>query len=158
MRMCPSQSFTFGTVAAGRGWVGKVLRVAMSGLLSCKSTHKGPTPIGHGGDMWSDISTVRFPQRDSNTMNQAERARHGIRKTAERRWPRRPGPYLHFSFEEIDQLDDQDDYDHQLQDEGAALVELLDHEAVKVFSGVELFLDEFFVVGNPDFLGAQLVK
>src|SRR5438309_9725179 len=88
--------------AASRGWVGKVLRVAMSGLLSCKSIHKGPTPIGHGGDMWSDISTVRFPQRDSNTMNRAEWARHGIRKTAERRWPRRPGPYLHFSFEEID--------------------------------------------------------
>ena len=64
----------------------------------------------------------------------------------------------HFSFEEIDQLDDQDDYDHQLQDEGAALVELLDHETVEVFGGVELFLDQIFVVGYADFLGAQLVK
>jgi hypothetical protein len=127
----------------------------MSGLLSCKSIHKGPTPIGHGGDMWSDISTVRYPQRDSNTMNRAE-------------WPGkelanlpsgagRDGPVptsLHFAFEEVDQLDNQDDYHHQLQNEGATLVELLDHETVEVFGGVELFLDEIFVVGYPDLLRA----
>src|SRR5207302_6873810 len=151
MRMCPSQSLTICTVAASRGWVGKVLRVTMSGLLSCKSIHKGPTPIGHGGDMWSDISTVRYPQRDSNTMNRAEwpgTEFANLPSGAGRR--RRALRSLHFSFEEIDQLDDQYDYDHQLQDEGATLVELLDHETVEVFGGVELFLDEIFVVGNAD--------
>ena len=62
------------------------------------------------------------------------------------------------SSEEVDQLDDQDDDDHQFQDEGAGLVELLDHEAVEVFGGLEFFLDEVFVVGDADFLGAEFVE
>ena len=62
------------------------------------------------------------------------------------------------AFEEVDQLDDQDYYDHQFQDKGSGLVELLDHEAVEIFGGVEFFLDQVFVVGDSDFLGAEFVE
>src|SRR5215467_9977879 len=62
------------------------------------------------------------------------------------------------SLEEVDQLDYQDDDDHQLEYEGARLVELLDHEAVEVFGGLELFFDQVFVVGDSDFLRAQFVE
>src|SRR5579864_3519146 len=50
-------------------------------------------------------------------------------------------------FEEIDQLNDQDYYHHELEHKGSRLVELLDHEAVEIFGGVEFFLDQVFVVG-----------
>ena len=46
-----------------------------------------------------------------------------------------------FAAEEIDQLDDQDDDDHKFEDEGAGLVEFVDHEAVELFGGLELLLD-----------------
>src|SRR5579872_1637267 len=42
-----------------------------------------------------------------------------------------------FAAEEIDEFDDQDYDDHQFEDESAALVELVDHEAVEVFGGFE---------------------
>ena len=61
-------------------------------------------------------------------------------------------------FEEVDQFDDQDYHYHQFEDEGAGLVELVDHEAVEVFGGLEFFLDEVFVVGDADFLGAEFVE
>src|SRR5579863_9540689 len=60
--------------------------------------------------------------------------------------------------EEVDELDDQDYYDHQLQDEGAGLVELLDHEAVEIFGGLQLFFDQVFVVGHSDFRGGEFVE
>jgi hypothetical protein len=62
------------------------------------------------------------------------------------------------AFEEVDQLDDQDYYHHQFEDEGSGLVELLDHEAVEVFGGVEFFFDQVFVVGDSDFLGTEFVE
>src|SRR5579863_37146 len=60
--------------------------------------------------------------------------------------------------EEVDQLDDQDHDHHQFEDEGAALVELLHHEAVKIFGGLQLFLDQVFVVGHTDFLRRQFIE
>ena len=45
------------------------------------------------------------------------------------------------AFEEVDQLDDQDDDDHQFEDEGARLVELLHHEAVEIFGGLQFLFD-----------------
>ena len=62
------------------------------------------------------------------------------------------------ALEEVDQLDDQDYYHHELEDKGSGLVELLDHEAVEIFGGVEFFLDQVFVVGDSDFLGAEFVE
>ena len=49
-----------------------------------------------------------------------------------------PAPHwlLHpFAAEEEHQLDYQNDHYHQLQHEGAALVELVHHEAVELFGG-----------------------
>src|SRR6266576_6415195 len=62
------------------------------------------------------------------------------------------------AFEEVDQFDDQDNYDHQFQYKSSRLVELLDHEAVEIFGGVEFFFDQVFVVGHSDFLGAEFVE
>src|SRR5579863_1960663 len=36
-----------------------------------------------------------------------------------------------FSTKEVDQFDNQNDYDHELQHEGPALVKLVDHEAIE---------------------------
>src|SRR5271157_1532383 len=63
-----------------------------------------------------------------------------------------------FAAEEVDQLDYQDDYHHQFQDKGAALVELLHHEAVEIFGGLQFFFDQVFVVGHSDLGRAQLVQ
>src|SRR5580700_4064224 len=60
--------------------------------------------------------------------------------------------------EEVDQFDDEDDYHHQLKHEGAGLVELVDHEAVEVFGGLQLFFDQVFVVGDSDLGGAEFVE
>jgi hypothetical protein len=56
-----------------------------------------------------------------------------------------------FAAEEIDQLDDEDYYDHEFKHEGAALVEFVDHEAVELFGGLQFLLDQVFVVGDADF-------
>src|SRR5580658_2754632 len=56
-----------------------------------------------------------------------------------------------FAAEEVDELDDQDDDHHQFQYEGTALVEFVDHEAVELFGGLQLLLDQVFVVGHSDF-------
>ena len=58
------------------------------------------------------------------------------------------------AFKEVDQFDNQDHNHHQLKNKGAGLIELLDHEAVEVFGRMELFLDQVFVIGNSDLLGA----
>src|SRR5665213_1558898 len=52
----------------------------------------------------------------------------------------------YFPAEKIEQLDQQDDDDRRLEKEGAALIELLDHEVIKVFGGLELARDEIFIV------------
>jgi hypothetical protein len=56
-----------------------------------------------------------------------------------------------FPAEEIDQLDDENDDHHQLEYEGAALIELVHHEAVELFGGFQFLLDEIFVIGHSDF-------
>jgi hypothetical protein len=43
--------------------------------------------------------------------------------------------------EEEDQLNNKYHYHHQLQHEGAALVEFVDHEAVELFGGLQFLLD-----------------
>ena len=53
--------------------------------------------------------------------------------------------------EQHDQLDDQDDHHHQCQHECAALIELVDHEAIELLGRVQLLLDQVFVVGHADF-------
>ena len=40
----------------------------------------------------------------------------------------------------------------------AALVEFIDHEAVELFGGSQLFLDKIFVVGDADSRGGELVE
>src|SRR5437588_8725822 len=60
--------------------------------------------------------------------------------------------------EEIDQLDDENDHHHQLEHKGAALVKLVDHETVEIFSGVKLFLHQILVVGHAYFLRRQFVQ
>ena len=62
-----------------------------------------------------------------------------------------------FAAEEVDQFNDEDDHYHQLQDEGAALVKLVDHEAVEIFSSLQFFFDQVFVVGDANFGGCQFV-
>src|SRR5580704_4299803 len=80
----------------------------------------------------------------------------------------RPSPHMQkqirqrvldgFAAEEVDEFDYEDDDYHQLEDEGAGLVELVDHESVEVFGGLELFFDQIFVVGDADFGGAKFVE
>ena len=60
--------------------------------------------------------------------------------------------------EEIDELYDQDDDHGQLKKEGAALVELVDHEAVELFGGADLLGYQVLVVGHADLGGGELVK
>ena len=57
-----------------------------------------------------------------------------------------------------DQFDDQNDHHHEFEHEGAALVELVDHEAVEILGGLQFLRDQVFVVGHADFGGCQLVK
>src|SRR5579864_6642731 len=62
------------------------------------------------------------------------------------------------TLEEINELDDQDDDHHQLKHERARLVELLHHEAVEILGGLQLFLDQIFIVEHAHLLSAQLVE
>src|SRR5215469_3131999 len=70
----------------------------------------------------------------------------------------RPAPLHHFSLEEVDQLDHQNDDHHQFQHEGAALVELIDHEAVELLGRMHLLRDQVFVVGHANLRSRQLVE
>src|SRR5271170_2205195 len=63
-----------------------------------------------------------------------------------------------FAAEEVDEFDDQNDDYHQFEDESAALVEFVDHEAVELFGGLQLLLDQVFVVGDADFQRRELVE
>src|SRR5450755_3883983 len=56
------------------------------------------------------------------------------------------------------QFDDQNNHHHGFEHEGAALVELVHHKAVKVFGGVQLLVDQVFVVGHADLGGGQFVQ
>src|ERR1700758_1458331 len=62
------------------------------------------------------------------------------------------------SPKEEDQLNDEDDDDGEFEEEGAALVELIDHELVEIFRGVNFLLDEILVIGDADFGGRKLVE
>jgi len=52
----------------------------------------------------------------------------------------------------------QDDHHHQLEREGAALLELLDHKAVEIVGGLELLVHQSFVIEHADFAGRQAVQ
>src|ERR1700693_1995454 len=67
-------------------------------------------------------------------------------------------PTLKLAAEEEDQFDDQDDYYHELEHEGTALVELVHHEAIQVLGGVQFLVDQVFVVGHADLGGGQFVQ
>lgn len=71
MRTCRSQSFAICTAASSRGGVGQIRRIAMSGLLCCDQFTRDRRPFGHGGEMWSDTSTLRQAEKDSNAGNLA---------------------------------------------------------------------------------------
>ena len=52
------------------------------------------------------------------------------------------------SLEQPDQIDDQNDHHHQLQHKRSVLVELIDHEAIKLLGGVDFLVDQIFVIGR----------
>src|ERR1700758_4855561 len=83
---------------------------------------------------------------------------HPIAQSPNRQIAQSPNVLDRFAAEEVDQFDDQDDDHHQFQHKGAALVELVDHEAVEIFGGLQLLFDEVFVVRHSDLLRAQLVE
>jgi hypothetical protein len=60
--------------------------------------------------------------------------------------------------EEVDELDHQDDDHGDLEEEGAALVELVHHEAVELLGGADLAGDQLLVVGHAHLQGCQLVN
>src|ERR1700732_436293 len=60
--------------------------------------------------------------------------------------------------EDPDQLDDQYYYHHQLEHEGSALVELIDHEMIKLFGGIQFLLNQIFVVRDAHPGRCQLVQ
>src|SRR5271169_3100983 len=61
-------------------------------------------------------------------------------------------------LEQPDQIDDQNNDHHQLQHKRAALVELVDHEAVEFFGGVDFLVDQVFVVGDADLRRGNFVE
>src|SRR6202163_152408 len=67
-------------------------------------------------------------------------------------------PTLNLAAEQEDQLDDQNDHYHEFEHEGAALVELVHHEAVEVLSGLQFLVDQVFVVGNADLRSCKLIQ
>ena len=60
--------------------------------------------------------------------------------------------------EKIEELNDEDNDNGEFEKEGTALVELVDHEAVEVFGGVDFLVDEVFVVGDTDFGCSQFIE
>src|ERR1700726_1902029 len=67
-------------------------------------------------------------------------------------------PTLNLAAEQEDQLDDQNDHYHEFENEGAALVELVHHEAVEVLGGLQFLVDQVFVVGNADLRSCKLIQ
>src|SRR6478672_2250731 len=65
---------------------------------------------------------------------------------------------LNLAAEQEDQFDDQNDHHHKFEHEGSALVELVHHEAVKVFGRVQFLVDQILVVRHADLGGRQLVQ
>src|SRR5262249_56141390 len=57
-----------------------------------------------------------------------------------------------------DQVNDQDDHRNEFEEEGAALIELVDHEPVKLFGGAQFLRNQVFVVRNSHFGCRQLVQ
>lgn len=58
---------------------------------------------------------------------------------------------------EIEQFDDKDNDYGELQKEGAALIELVDHEVVKLARSLDFVGDEILVVRHADLRCGQLV-
>src|SRR5713226_5643818 len=67
-------------------------------------------------------------------------------------------PTLNLTAEQEDKFDDQDDHHHELEHEGAALVELVHHEAVEVLGGLQFLVDQVFVVGHAYLGGGELIQ
>src|SRR5215472_9563904 len=59
---------------------------------------------------------------------------------------------------EEEQLNDQDQHHDELQNEGAGLVKLFDHEIVQLVRRVDFFLYEFLVVIHADFDSRHFVQ
>src|SRR5205823_3057885 len=64
----------------------------------------------------------------------------------------------HSPAEQPDKVDDQNNYDHQLQHKCAALMELVDHEAIEFLRRMDFLVDEIFVVRDTDFRGRYFVQ
>src|SRR5271169_214125 len=62
------------------------------------------------------------------------------------------------SLKQPDQIDDQNNDHHQLQHKRAALVELVDHEAVEFFGGVDFLVDQVLVVGDADLQRGDFIE
>src|SRR5437868_4324946 len=65
---------------------------------------------------------------------------------------------LDFAAEQVNQFDDQNDDHHEFEHEGAALVELVHHKAIKVFRGVQFLVYQIFVVRHAYLGRSQLVE
>src|SRR5580692_2761903 len=63
-----------------------------------------------------------------------------------------------FSAKEVDQFDNQNDYDHEFQHEGTALVKLVHHEAIEFLGSLHLLGDQVFVIRNANFGGREFVQ
>ncbi len=63
-----------------------------------------------------------------------------------------------FPAEDVNQLDDQDYNDHQFENKGAGLVELVDHEVIELLGSLQFLLHQIFVIGHADSGGRQLVQ
>ena len=63
-----------------------------------------------------------------------------------------------FSAEEEDQLHNQNDDNRQLQQEGAALIELIHHEPVEIFRDMDLRRDDIPVIRDADPCGSQSIQ
>src|ERR1700758_760020 len=60
--------------------------------------------------------------------------------------------------EEPDQFDNQNDHHHEFEHEGAALVELVNHEMIELLGGLQFLLHQILVVGHADLRCGQLVQ
>src|SRR5580698_497013 len=62
------------------------------------------------------------------------------------------------SLEQPDQIDDQNNHHHQLQHKRAALMKLIDHEAIQFFRRVDFLIHQVFVVGNTNLRSSNFVE
>jgi len=67
-------------------------------------------------------------------------------------------PALPLAPKQEDYFDNQNDHYQKLEDEGPALVELVNHEVVEVLSGVQLPLNQVLVVLDADLSGCHAVE